>query len=64
VLVAGILPAISAALGSVVLVALWLVVPSVAITVLRRSASNSDERPIALLALLDPRGPPRLAALG
>jgi hypothetical protein len=64
VLVAGIVPAISTALGPAVFVALWLVVPSVAVTVPRRIASDSDERPVSLLTLLDPRGPPRFAALG
>lgn len=63
VLVAGIQPAVSAALGSVILVALWLVTPAVAITVLRRVASDSEEQPVSLLALLDSRGPPRLVRL-
>jgi hypothetical protein len=58
VLVAGILPAVATALGPVVLVALYLVVPAVAVTVIRRTASDSREQPVALLALLDSRGPP------
>jgi hypothetical protein len=63
VLVAGILPAVSAALGAVILVALWLVAPAVVVTVIRRIASDSEEQPVSLLALLDSRGPPRLVAL-
>ena len=58
VLVGGMLPAVSTALGSVVLVALYLVVPAVAVTVIRRIASDSREQPVSLLALLDSRGPP------
>jgi hypothetical protein len=63
VLVAGILPAVSAVLGAVILVALWLVAPAVVVTVVRRIASDSEEQPVSLLALLDSRGPPRLIAL-
>jgi ascorbate-specific PTS system EIIC-type component UlaA len=63
VLVAGVLPAVSVALASVILVALWLVAPAVVVTVVRRIASDSEEQPVSLLALLDSRGPPRLVAL-
>jgi len=63
VLVTGILPAVSAALGAVILVALWFVAPAVVVTVVRRIASDSEEQPVSLLALLDSRGPPRLVAL-
>jgi len=63
VLVAGVLPAVSVALGAVILVALWLVAPAVVVTVVRRIASDSEEQPVSLLALLDSRGPPRLVAL-
>ena len=63
VLVAGILPAVSTALGAVILVALWIVAPSVVVTVVRRIASDSEEQPVSLLALLESRGPPRLVAL-
>lgn len=61
VLVAGMLPAVSTALGPVALVALYLVVPAVALTVIRRTASDSREQPVSLLALLDSRGPPSAA---
>lgn len=63
VLVAGMLPAVSPALGSVILVALWVVTPAVAVTVVRRVASRSEEQAVCLLALLDSRGPPRFVAL-
>lgn len=62
VLVAGMLPAVSTALGPVVLVALYLVVPAVAVTVIRRTAADSREQPVSLLALLDSRGPPAAVA--
>jgi len=58
VLVAGILPAVSTALGPIVLVALYVVLPAVAVTTIRRAASQSREQPVSLLALLDSRGPP------
>jgi len=58
VLVAGLLPAISTAVSPVVLVALSLVLPAVAVTTVRRTASQSREQPVPLLALLDSRGPP------
>jgi hypothetical protein len=61
VLVAGIVPAVAAALGAVVLVALWIVAPLAAVTVLRRCASVSKEQPVSLFTLLDSRGPPCLA---
>ena len=63
VLVAGMLPAVSTALGPVVLVALYLVVPAVAVTAIRRTASDSREQPAPLLALFDSRGPPCAVAL-
>jgi hypothetical protein len=64
VLVAGVLPAVAAALGPIVLVALWLVQPQAAVTIVARAASACDERPVSLLALLDPRGPPPVHPLG
>ena len=63
VLVAGVLPGASTALGAVLLVALWLVAPAVAVTIVRRIASDSDQQPVSLLSLLDSRAPPRLFAL-
>jgi peptidoglycan/LPS O-acetylase OafA/YrhL len=58
VIVAGALPALSSALGSVILVALWLVLTAIIATVLRREESGSDEQPVALLCLLQSRAPP------
>lgn len=48
--------------GSVDLVAiltpLWLVIPAVAIVLIRRRALRSDEQPISLLSLVPSRAPP------
>jgi hypothetical protein len=62
VLVAGVLPAIPTALADAIFVALWIVLPAVIVTIVRRAALDSDEQPVSLLALLDSRGPPRLPA--
>jgi len=64
VVFAAFVPAVASALGSAVLVALWLVLPAVAITVLRREAFRCDEQPVSLLAVLDSRAPPAVSALG
>ena len=58
VLVAGALPAMASALGAALLVALWIVTPSVAVTFIRRIALQSGEQPFSLLALPKLRGPP------
>jgi hypothetical protein len=58
VLVAGVVPAIAAALGSVVLVPLWLLLPAVIVTIVRRYACRCDEQPVSLLAVLESRAPP------
>ena len=63
VLVAGVLAAASTALSAVIFVALWLVAPAVAVTIVRRIASDSHEHSVSLLSLIDSRGPPRLFAL-
>jgi hypothetical protein len=63
VLVGGVLPSVSAALGAVILVAFWLVAPAIAVTIVRRIASDSEEQPVSLLSLVDSRGPPHLLAL-
>jgi hypothetical protein len=48
--------------GSVDLVAiltpLWLVIPAVAIVLMRRRVLRSDEQPISLLSLVRSRAPP------
>jgi len=56
-------PALASSLGSTILVPLWVVVPAVAITVIRRDAFRSDEQPVSLLAVLASRAPPILASL-
>jgi len=63
VLVAAFVPALASNLGSAILVPLWLVVPAVAVTVIRCDALRSDEQPVSLLAVLDSRAPPILSSL-
>jgi hypothetical protein len=60
VLFASILPAVAPVLA-VTLTALWIVIPAIAIVVLRRRAARCDEQPVALLSLLLSRAPPSLA---
>ena len=64
VVFAAFVPAIAASLGSAVLVPLWLVLPAVAVTIVRREAFRCDEQPVSLLAVLDTRAPPAVSALG
>ena len=63
VVVVAFVPALASSLGSAILVPLWLVVPAVAVTVIRRDALRSDEEPVSLLAVLASRAPPILASL-
>ena len=58
VVFAALLPVVSPLLVAV-LTPLWLVVPAVAVVIVRRAAARSDEQPIALLSLLSSRAPPR-----
>jgi hypothetical protein len=58
VLIAGLVPVVASALGSVILVPLWLLLPAIVSVVVRRQASESNEQPVPLLALLDSRAPP------
>jgi hypothetical protein len=58
VLIAGLVPVLASALGSVILVPLWLLLPAIVSVVVRRQASESNEQPVPLLALLDSRAPP------
>ena len=51
-------PANAATLADVVLVPLWIVLPAIAVTIVRREAFRCDEQPTALLAILDSRAPP------
>ena len=58
VLFAAFVPAAAANLAAVILTPLWLLLPSAAITRIRREASNFDQQPASLLSLVDSRAPP------
>jgi hypothetical protein len=58
VVFAAIAPTIASEVGAGVLTALWLVVPAVVVTVVRRTASTCNEQPVALFALVRFRAPP------
>ena len=58
VVFAAFLPAVSANLAPVILTALWLIVPAVAVIVVRREAVRCDEQPVSLLSLVLSRAPP------
>jgi hypothetical protein len=58
VVCAAFVPSITSTLGAAILVPLWLVLPAIAVVIVRRTAFRCDEQPVALLATLDPRGPP------
>lgn len=53
----------AASLISAALIPLWLVLPAVAVTVIRRRASRCSEQPVSLLSLLLSRAPPISLAL-
>jgi len=61
VVFAAFVPALASTLGAAVLVPLWLVLPAVVVTVVRREAFRCDEQPVSLLTLLASRAPPALA---
>ena len=63
VVCAAFVPVIASTLGTAILVPLWLVLPAVALVVVRRNASRCDDQPVSLLAILASRAPPVLAAL-
>ena len=58
VLFAAHVPAVAAHLPSGILAALWLVLPAVAATLIRREASCCNDQPASLLSLFAPRSPP------
>jgi hypothetical protein len=58
VVFAAFVPATAAALFIAVLTPLWIVVPAVAVTIVRLRASRSDQQPVALLSLVLLRAPP------
>ena len=63
VVFAAFLPALAVNLPPVILTALWLVIPAVAVVVIRRQAVRCDEQPVSLLSLVLSRAPPSLLAL-
>jgi hypothetical protein len=62
VLFAAFVPAV-AHLPVVILAPLWLVLPALAITLIRRHASGRHVQPASLLSLVTPRAPPFALAL-
>jgi hypothetical protein len=63
VVCAAFVPVIASTLGSAILVPLWLVLPAVAVVIVRRTACRSHVQPVSLLAILDSRAPPLVASL-
>jgi hypothetical protein len=63
VVCAAFVPVIASALGSAILVPLWLVLPAVTVVIVRRRAFRCDHQPVSLLAILDSRAPPVPATL-
>jgi hypothetical protein len=60
VLLAAFMPATAASLPVVIFAPLWLILPTVAVTLIRRGASRCDEQPASLLSFVAPaRLPPR-----
>lgn len=63
VVFAAFVPALASTLGAALLVPLWLVLPAVVVTVVRREAFRCDEQPVSLLAVLASRAPPAIFTL-
>ena len=63
VVFAAFVPVLTSSLPSAILTPLWLVVPAVSIIVIRRTASRSDDQPVALVSLVLFRAPPTTLAL-
>ena len=63
VVFAAFVPALASTLGSVVLVPLWLVLPAVVATIVRREAFRCDDQSQSLLAVDAGRAPPPASAL-
>jgi hypothetical protein len=62
VLFAAFVPAVAANLPAAIHAPLWLILPTVAVTLIRREASRCDDQPTALLALVASRAPPSTTA--
>jgi hypothetical protein len=58
VLFAAFVPAAAANLPVAIFARLWLILPAVVITLIRREALRCVEQPVSLLSLVDYRGPP------
>jgi hypothetical protein len=58
VVFAAIVPIATATVVYAILTPLWLVVPAVVVTLIRRRASRCDEQPASLLSLVLSRAPP------
>lgn len=63
VVFAAFVPVLTSSLPGAILTPLWLVVPAVSIIVIRRTASRSDDQPIALVSIAHFRAPPTTIAL-
>ena len=63
VVFAAFVPGAASNLVYAILTPLWLVVPAIAVTIIRRSASRHDAQPVALLSLALFRAPPTEPAL-
>jgi hypothetical protein len=63
VVFAAFMPAAASNLVCAILVPLWLVVPAVAATIIRRRAFRCDDQPVSLFSLTLFRAPPPFAAL-
>jgi hypothetical protein len=60
---AAFVPAFASGIPGAILTPLWLVVPAIAIVVVRRRAARCDDQPVALLSLALFRAPPVTVAL-
>ena len=63
VVFAALVPGFAADRFTAILTPLWLVVPAVAIVVVRRAAARCDDQPVSLLSLTRFRAPPATLAL-
>jgi len=63
VVFAALVPTLASSLPSAILTPLWLVVLAVSAVVVRRTATCSDEQPLALRSLALLRAPPAILAV-
>ena len=62
VVFAAFVPVLTPDFPSAILPSLWLLVPAMSIVAIRRTASRSDEQPVALVSLTLLRAPPTAPA--